>query len=83
MDSYRFCIIAMFTYISVKLIKKNLDLKSTKQIVTPKILFISYILSQDIGSNIFEVNSLSERILVPGNLILGCIMPLILILLVK
>lgn len=77
-----FCIITMFAYISVKLIKKNLELKSTKQIVTP-VLCISYILSQDIGSNIFEINSLSERILVPGNLILGCIMPLILLIIGK
>lgn len=77
-----FCIITTFTYIAMKLIKKNFNLKSSKQIITP-LLFITYILALFICTNIFEMKDLSLQILIPGNVIMGIVVPIILLIVGK
>lgn len=77
-----FCIITMFGFVAIKLIKKTLKLSSTKQIVTP-LLFFSYVLSMFIASSQFEMVSLSQYVLIPVNLILGMGMPIVLLIVGK
>jgi hypothetical protein len=77
-----FAIVTTFTYIAVKLIKKTFNLNSSKEIVTP-FLFICFILSLYIASNVEEVNLFSKYISLPVNIIYGFIIPIILLIVGK
>lgn len=71
-----FCIITTFTYIAMKLFKKIFGLQSVRFTITP-ILFISYILSLYIASNLYEMIKYSKYVFLPMNVILGIGVPII------
>lgn len=71
-----FIIISTFAYISVSILKSLFSLPNKRSITSPVIL-LTYILAMCIGRNRFELETFSEYIALPGNIILCFVIPII------
>ncbi len=71
-----FVLISFFTFCVLHILKYLFKLKATKPFINIY-LVLTFVLSNYVAKSVFELENLSRYILIPGNIILGFILPVV------
>jgi len=69
-------VVSLFLYVFVNVLRKLFPLKKPKKLAFPAAIGV-YFLAAAIANNLFELNRLSSDIIIPVNIILGIIVPIL------